>query len=223
MLTSFSAASGDILYERFTGGADESQYWFWPAQPVPGQQVHMRELFVQNYSKSARAQQPTEDWVTVYTSPIHPPPANYGFTTSILLTMVCYPTGSGCGWGSTQTPGRTWSKVRFHGEPETSDISAGGPLNPAVLARAIAHGQWRVLRRTPLDGQQAIELTQTTPGPINPLPVDLWVNAQTYLPLRCDGSGFSELFGYLPPTAVNLALLQVRIPRAFPRSNPVSR
>ena len=227
MLTSFSAASGDILYERFIdtgpGGTDEDQYWFWPAQPVPGQKVRERGLRVLHYSSSARSQQPTEDWATAYTSPVHPPPANYGFTTSIQLTMVCYPPGGGCGWGPTQTPGRTWSTVRFQGQPEVSDISAGGSVNPAVLARAIAQRQWRVVSRTRLGGQQAIELSETAAGPISPLPVELWVNAQTYLPLRCDGSGFSEVFGYLPPTVVNLALLQVPIPHGFPRSDPFSR
>jgi hypothetical protein len=220
MLTSFTAASGDILYERFinTGGGetDESRYWSWPAQPAPGQQVRMRELWVQNYMSSARTA-PTEDWATVYTYPVHPPAPNYGFTTSMVLTMVCYPPGGGCGWGPTQTPGRSWSQVKFLGQPEMTDISAGGDFNPAVLAQAIAHGQWRVVRRTRLDGQPVIELTETTAGPISPLPVELWVNAQTYLPLRCDGGGSSELFGYLPPTAANLALLQVPIPRGFPR------
>lgn len=228
MLTSFSAASGDILYERSIetgggGGADEYQDWFWPAQPMPGQQVRMREVYVQNYESSARTVQPTEDWATIYTYPLQPPPAGYGFTTSILLTMVCYPPGGGCGWGPTQTPGRSWSRVTFHGQPEVSDISTGGSFNPAVLAQAVAHGQWRVARRARLDGQPVIELTETTAGPIFPRPVELWVNAQTYLPLRCDGGGVSEVFAYLPPTAANLALLQVPIPRSFPRSDPFSR
>jgi hypothetical protein len=104
-----------------------------------------------------------------------------------------------------------------------SDISAGGDFNPAVLAQAIAHGQWRVARRARLDGQPVIELTETSAGPVHPLPVELWVNAQTYLPLRCDGGGVSEVFGYLPPTVANRALLQVPIPRGFPRSDPFSR
>src|SRR5260221_8890052 len=137
--------------------------------------------------------------------------------------MVSAPPGGGCGWGPSETLGGPRSKVSFNGEQEISDIRAGRFFNPAVLARAIAQGQWRVVRRTRLDGQQAIELSETAAGPISPLPVDLWVNAQTYLPLRCDGSGFSEVFGYLPPTTVNLALLQVSIPRGFPRSDPFSR
>lgn len=82
---------------------DEFQVWFWPAQPVPGQQVQMRAL-LQHYPSSARTAQPVEDWAVAYTNPVRPPPAPYGFTTYLRLTMVCYPPGGGCGYASTNTP-----------------------------------------------------------------------------------------------------------------------
>jgi hypothetical protein len=78
-----------------------------------------------HYASSAGPARPVEDWAVAYTAPIHPPPASYGFTTSLLLTMVCYPGGGSCGYASTDTPASTWSRVRYQGEPETSDISPG--------------------------------------------------------------------------------------------------
>jgi hypothetical protein len=95
------------------------------------------------------------------------------------------------------------------------------PFNPAVLARAIAQGQWQVLRRTRLDGQPAIELSETSRGTFQPLPELLWVNAQTYLPLRCEGPVSTETWAYLPPTSANRAQLRVPIPRGYPRSDPL--
>jgi hypothetical protein len=232
MLASFSTLTGDILYESEVSSegrsvVDEYLDWFWPAQPGPDQQVVMRELFAQRNSRSARALPLAEDWQAVYTAPIHPPSNNIGFTASMLLTMVCYPPGSGCGYGRTQTPAGTWSKVRILDEPEVNDLTPGeGSFNPPDLAQAIAQGQWRVLGRTWLDGQQAIELAETPSGPMFPPQVDLWVNAQTYLPLKYvwgsgDGTVTVGSFAYLPPTPANLKSLQVPIPRGYPRSDPL--
>jgi hypothetical protein len=81
--------------------------------------------------------------------------------------------------------------------------------------------------RTSLEGQQAIELSETGHGTdiIEPLPVLLWVNAQTCLPIRMVVGAAStgttvEEFRYLPPTPANLALLQVPIPPATRSANP---
>jgi len=81
-----------------------------------------------------------------------------------------------------------------------------------------------VVGRTELDGQQALELSETGHGPdvIEPLPVLLWVNAHTYLPTRLIAGAAStgltvEEFRYLPPTAANLALLRVPIPPGYPQ------
>jgi hypothetical protein len=110
-----------------------------------------------------------------------------------------------------------------------TDVGAGGLFNPAALARGIAGGAWRVMGRTRLDGQQAIELSETGHGTdiLEPLPVLLWVNAQTYLPIRMvngsRGSGLTiEDFRFLPATAASLALPRVPIPAGYPRYNPES-
>ncbi|HEY1916339.1 MAG TPA: hypothetical protein VGH27_12265 [Streptosporangiaceae bacterium] len=222
MLTSISTASSDILYETKSIGPGEMQVWSWPAQPVPGQQVRLRVRWTQPATRTGKAG--FEDWAEEYTYPLHPPAPHDGITTSMQLTMACYmPPNAGCGYGPTTTLSHTWSRASYRGSPEQSDVSAGGSYNPVVLAQGLAHGQWRVAGRTRLDGQPVIELSETASGPISPRPQDVWVNARTGLALRYDGSGGYGTFGYLPPTAHNLALLQVPIPHGFPRSNPFSK
>ena len=224
MLTAFSAANDDILYSTETGInrgvlVDVYRDWSWPAQPVPGQQERWREAFSQRISR-AKPLTLTEDDGFVYTAP--PASANnvYG-----QLTVVCY-AGTGqtsCGYGNTDTPAGTWSL--HHGQfinpnPGLDDLS------PATLAQDIVKGLWRVTRRTRVDGQQAIELTETPAGYYQPLPTLLWVNAHTYLPLRMiNGAGSTVTqsdWHYLKPTTANLALLQVPIPAGYPRSGSPS-
>ena len=134
---------------------------------------------------------------------------------------------TGCGYGNRDTLPGTWSRFTAT-VPIGSDISPGAIFGPANLARDIASGAWRVVGRTQLDGQQAIELSETDRGDNNtalePLPVRLWVNAQTYLPIRlvfgarkgAPATAVQE-FRYLPPTPANLALLRVPIPAGYPR------
>jgi len=110
----------------------------------------------------------------------------------------------------------------------SDDGRPGAIFGPANLARDIASGAWRVVGRTQLDGQQAIELSETDRGDNNtalePLPVRLWVNAQTYLPIRLVTGPRDSIegmtvvdFRYLPPTPANLARLRVPIPAGYPR------
>jgi hypothetical protein len=145
------------------------------------------------------------------------------------LTMVCFGgTGqSGCGFGWTNTPAGTWSRISGKFAAFSSDIGAGGFLSPASLARGIAEGEWRVLHRTRIQGQPAIELSETNRGPdhIEPLPTLLWVNAHTHLPIRMvNGVGHATVstneWTYLRPTTANLKLLQVPIPPGYPRHVP---
>jgi hypothetical protein len=82
-----------------------------PPRPYRGQQMRTRDWYVQRYLGSGQKILRSEDSSAVYTSPVHVPPGNQGFTTSILLTMVCYSQSGGCGRGSIQTSGGTWSRV----------------------------------------------------------------------------------------------------------------
>lgn len=224
MLASFDAARDDIIYDKQTDFhsrtvADWYQDWFWPAQPAAGQPVRERDLYAEQIRPANKTVQIIEDYGETYVALASP-----AAKTSLSETMVCYrtaaATGGGCGGAQGNTPPGTWSRVTVRDEPDASPIAPGSPFDPAALAQAIAQGQWRILGRTQLDGQQAIELSETSSGIIEPAPVLLWVNAQSYLPVRCTTAVSVDDFAYLPPTPDNLKLLQPRIPRGYPRSSP---
>jgi hypothetical protein len=76
-----------------------------------------------------------------------------------------------------------------------------------------------------IDGQPAIEVSY--PGANGLLHFLLWVNAQTYLPLRMDKLHFMNEypnsvqqhdFQFLPPTSANLATVTVTIPPGYKRA-----
>jgi hypothetical protein len=235
MLTASSAASGDIVYSTEASTVsghlvDTYQDWNWPAQPVPGQQARWRERYAQTIRGSAKLLFPVEDFTASYRSP--PVTANVPaqLTTKVpaRITMVCYAGSSGCAMGSTGIPAGTWAEFGYQltAFDVASGVGAGGMFSPAALARGIARGQWRVLRRTRLDGQPAIVLTFAASGPIGGLlPLLLWVSARSYLPVKyrggSGGTTSAGTFAYLRPSPASLALFQVPIPRGYPRSGPV--
>lgn len=221
MLTALSTPNGDVLYEttvttRKGFVIDTERDWSWPAQPVVGQRARYRSASSERLSQMGPLKL-SEDYVLAYTAMPTTALHVYGE-----LTMVCYSggTGSGCGYGFTETPAGTWS---LHRGRFLNPSFAGG-LTPSELAHAIANGQWRVTRRIRLGGQPAIELTETRSGSFQPTwGVKLWVNARTYLPLRMHWpSGHATVsrsnWYYLKPTKPNLNLLQVPIPAGYPRS-----
>jgi hypothetical protein len=232
MLTAFDAASGDILYSTEVDTnkgqlVDTYQDWNWPAQPVPGQQARWRERFAsQTVLFSGKPVSPVEDFTVRYLSPPVAKTALGQMMTKVpsRITMICYAGASGCGMGSREVPAGTWAEFgyQFSAIEVASGIGAGGMFSPATLAQGIAKGQWRVQRRTRLDGQPVIVLSETPKGNISPRPFLLWVSARTGLPVKyASGSGgvtSSGIFAYLRPTPANLALLRVRIPRGYPRS-----
>jgi hypothetical protein len=229
MLTAFQGVRDDIEYTMQTGGVTRgvatsvNQTWSWPAQPDPGQQQVERTVWAER-THGVAGLAVVEDNAVGYTTP----PAGVQ-TARGQVTMVCYAgTGqTGCAWDSRQTPPGTWSQVSQRVWASTSDISAAGGLSPADLARGVAKGYWQVVGRTRLEGQPAIELSETGRGPVvyAPLPTLLWVNARTHLPIRMvNGVGHAQWgvneWAFLPPTAANLARLRVRIPPGYPRSVP---
>ena len=159
----------------------------------------------------------TEDDGFIYRTPPFSWGSAYG-----QLTVVCYAGAwqDGCGYGRTITPAGTWSLHRGW----FANINPGlDDLRPAVLAAEIAHGRWRVVGRTHVEGQPALELTQTPAGHYMPLPTWLWVNARTGLPLRMiQGAGTAGWaqsdWHFLRPTPANLAPLRVPIPARYQRS-----
>jgi hypothetical protein len=220
MLTSFSAADGDVLYatQVFTKRGvvrDTIQDWYWPAQPAPGQPARWREVNRMRTSPTGPLSLSEDDGISYRQPPGSPA------TVSGQLTVVCYPGPgqTGCGFGNTETPTGRWST--HHGR--WLNPTAPNPISPAALAQGIARGQWRVTGRAQLRGQHALELTQTPSGFFQPLPVRLWVNARTYLPIKmlwgagAAGQNVCEWY-YLPPTPAHRALLQVPIPPGYPRA-----
>jgi hypothetical protein len=228
MLTAFSGVTGDIEYTTQTGiskgvTVDVYRTWFWPAAPAPGQWQVERTLFSQR-TPQVPALTVTEDNAVAYTTPSAGVQTLRG-----RVTMVCYSgTGqTGCAWGQVQTRPGTWSQVSQKVWVSASDITGAGGLSAADLARGIAKGYWRVVRRTRLEGQPAIELNETGRGPEvwDPLPTLLWVNARTHLPIRMvNGVGHATVstndWAFLRPTPANLAFLRVHIPPGYPRSVP---
>ena len=220
MLTAFSAINDDILYSVQTGitkGAVVDIYrdWSWPAQPVTGQQERLREVFAERITRTGPLRL-AEDNGFVYITPPGIADNVYG-----RLTVVCYTAmPGGCGYGNTQTPPGAWS-LRYgrfgNPNPGLND------LGPAALAHEVAHGLWRVTGRTHVNEQPVIELAETRSGRYlhyMPLPVLLWVNARTYLPVRMiTGAGTPQMsqsdWYYLRPSTANMALLHVPIPAGY--------
>ena len=228
MLTAFNGIGDDIEYATETGvtkgvTVDVYRDWSWPAQPSRGQRQVDREVFAERTPK-VPALTVIEDNALAFTTP------RAGAShVQAQLTMVCFGgTGqTGCGFDWDNTPAGAWSRISGRFAGFSSDIGAGGFLSPASLARGIAEGEWRVVHRTRIEGQPAIELSETNRGPdhIEPLPTLLWVNAQTHLPIRMvNGVGHSTVttneWTYLRPTPANLKLLQVPIPPGYPRYVP---
>lgn len=124
---------------------------------------------------------------------------------------------------------RTWSDRHVS---QLMDASAGSPLNIWYL---VHDGNWSVVGKTELDGRPAIKLRFTL---VSNSTRYLWIDAQTYLPLRDTFSGVVGMFStpqgvvttrdstrndyqYLAPTAENLAKLTAPIPPGFTRTAAV--
>jgi hypothetical protein len=126
----------------------------------------------------------------------------------------------------------TWSELH----DSSGWIADGITGSPLSIWELIHDKSWSVVGRTELDGQPAIELELKSSGQ----PGYLWVDAQTYRPLReayTFGGDMAEVgtngswhsldsgqasivtdYQYLAPTAANLAKLTVPIPPGFRRT-----
>jgi len=223
MATAFSAADDDVLYTVESGRThgyvpDAYQDWSWPAQPAAGQREYMRTYYVQTPHGKPGKLLPTEDNGFVYTIPRNDPQL-----VEARMTMVCYQNfSSGCGYGNTETPAGTWAV--YHGKFDNPDAGLDD-FSPQSMAQSIAQGDWRIIGRTRLDGQAALELTETSKAKdqYDPKPVRLWINAHSYLPIKMtNGVGTSQpswnTWSFLTPTPAHLALLRPHIPASFPHS-----
>jgi hypothetical protein len=221
MLTAFSTAADDLLYDTVTDVThgrvvDNDQDWSWPALPVPGQLEYVRDAS-SSLTPDGRLKL-SEDGA--YTTVV-PRPSVYGQLERAHLAVVCYAgTGqTGCGWGPYNTPAGTWAT--HTGKLIYEDYTP----NPrgAELAQGVTRGQWRIIGHTTLDGQRAIKLVQTSSGQtIQGQPVYLWVSTASYLPLRMvavvASTTETQNWQYQQPTKASLAQLQVPVPKGYPRS-----
>jgi hypothetical protein len=117
---------------------------------------------------------------------------------------------------------RQWSS-------ETISVTGATFDDPAKLGqtirRQVASGRFHVVGRGVIAGRAAVHLRRfvtnphTVAGFIRTLPVDEWVDASTYLPLRIkEVGGLTQsvsTYRWLPRTSANLAKLDVALPAGF--------
>jgi hypothetical protein len=208
LLAAIDTASGDILYTH-GGPAPGGGTWQSPAYPQPGQKVHIRILGLGSGGAIFK------DGEYSFTMPSGNPANNYT---------------SNLDQGGLQLSGTVmWVDHRRHvwGEWHSKFI-LGFTLDTAGIRAEIANGQFTVIGRTELHGQQAIELKINVP-PNNEAPPHvtaerMWVDATTYLPMReyqrmSNGEQNVTDYSFLPPTAGNLAKLRPDIPAGYTRAD----
>jgi hypothetical protein len=211
LLAAIDNASGDILYTH-GGPAPGGGNWQFPAYPRPGQQSHFRLLGLGSDGK-------------VYKD------GEYSFKMPSVTALHHYINHytANLDQGGLQLSGTAMAVDHFsHTWREcNSKFILGFTLGAAGIRAEIANGQFTVIGRTELNGQQAIELKINVP-PSNEAPphttaARLWVNATTYLPMReytRMSNGQQSFFDYvfLPPTPQNLAKLRPVIPAGYTRA-----
>ena len=211
LLAAFDTASGDILYtpapgHPLTGG----QY---PAFPRPGQEVHVRvgpavgsdgKVYKDGeYSFKMPSETALHDYINHYTANLDQGGLHLSGTVMVVNHFRHV-------WGE------------WH-----SKFILGFSLDAAGIRAEIANGQFTVVGRTELHGQQAIELKINVP-PNNEAPPHvtaerMWVNATTYLPMRdstrwSNGQQSVADYVFLPPTPESLAKLRPVIPAGYTRA-----
>ena len=161
MATAFSAAADDILYTTETGlvnGYVPSilQGWSSPAQPVLRQKEYIRAYLVQRTSPS-KPLLPAEDYGFIYSTP----PASTTYVNG-WLTMVCFPSFGGCGYGNTPNPRRGLGQPL---RPVLQPQPWAGRPQPTVDGPVDRPGRLADRGHTRLDGQAALELSETAKAP----------------------------------------------------------
>jgi hypothetical protein len=110
----------------------------------------------------------------------------------------------------------------------STQIATGPFEDPLDIRTAITSGQLQVLGTESMDGHQALHLRVTSaPKPL-PYTVDLWVDRESYLPVRLltdkTGSPVTLDYTWLARTPQNLASLAVTPPAGFTHlDKPIGR
>jgi hypothetical protein len=207
LLAAIDTASGDILYTHAPGAPLSGGEY--PAYPQPGQEVRIR--VGPAVGSDGRVY---KDGEYTFTMPSANPAENYT---------------ANLDQGGLQLSGTAmWVDHFRHVWRECpSNFILGFTLDAAGIRAEIANGQFTVIGRTELNGQQAIELKFNVP-PNNEAPPHvtaerMWVNATTYLPMRdytrwSNGQQSVADYVFLPPTPERLAKMRPVIPAGYTRA-----
>jgi hypothetical protein len=125
-------------------------------------------------------------------------------------------------------PDRAWWTYRVElpsdapsgAKANASAQTAVGPFeDPVDIRSAITAGQLQVLGTQLIDGQQTLQLRVTSAPKELPGTMDLWVDSQSYLPVRLSvnktGTPVTQDYTWLARTPDNLAALTVIPPASF--------
>ena len=200
ILTAVGSVSGDILAIRvsnsgFPAGlaAPQVQYWLWPAKAAPGQRVNLLM-------------------------------ASDGMQRLMTFTQVAANEDgnpqpvTGTVWRLDPAT-KTWTRQPDLPVPAIPERTSLYLLDKNFMLKNFVHDSQIVKSRATVDGRAAIELSY--PGANDILHLLLWVDAQTYLPLRLEKLHFlndypdsKQQYDYqfLPPTPANLAKFKLTSP-----------
>jgi hypothetical protein len=207
ILTAIGSVGGDIMHLTVstTGGPAMSrgvvQYWWWPARPAPGQQVHLV------FSGTGTRVEVT------FTEP-DAAPANLSLQPIPASGFFLVPAA------------KTWEPISQFAYEGVFYQTSHYLLDESYMRSTFLPRSTVVNDHAALDGRSAIEISE--PG--NPtLQVEYWVDAQTYLPLRelkLD-SGATNMpetrkvydYQFLPPTPANMAALTLTVPSGYTKAS----
>jgi hypothetical protein len=202
ILTAIGSVDGDVMHLSVSTsggppvGRGVVQYWWWPAKPAPGQQVHL--VF---FGASTRLG-------VTFTEPV----ATSGNATLHMVSAS----------GFLLVPAaKTWQRIsQFADEgvfaSTVDDLLDEGYLRSTYLPRS------RVLNEhSVIDHRRAIEISAPA---VASLRILLWVDAHTYLPVRQvkleTGVSYPETrkvydYQFRPATPANLTPVTLTIPRGY--------
>jgi hypothetical protein len=206
ILTAFNGVWADVFYAKITeiypGKLSKwngvQQNWSYPIQPRAGQRVHIRSVLVPSNPHDK------SDTEYIYTEPRG---AKATLPTKTEIIFVQY-------------GNRTWSDTTALLASQTPAASL------QELRESIATGDFTA-RKTKLNGQTVLELTEHYKEAGKESEQIVWVDPATYLPVRTlsDNAGIKIQvdYGFLPPTPANMAELKATIPPGFTRTPTIQK
>ncbi|MBV9794875.1 MAG: hypothetical protein JO016_13160 [Actinobacteria bacterium] len=137
------------------------------------------------------------------------------------VTVVDYRTRTWWRSASSYGPGNVPATVWNCSNVGTDDLNWNPSEMAAQLKTELSCGDLKVVGRGPVGGVPAVRLSGYFNGSGT---LTYWVNAATYLPFRFTAAGSGPALQvnlqWLPPTAANLAEMNVPIPAGFTRVPP---